>query len=489
MDKYVYNYDEWLSGHAKRKTMMEKLERSLVPFDIFEAIGMVNDKQPRSGEVVIGENTYYYELAYDYNCIGHDVYDASLTVVSLKDKWTNLLMGYNKFKVIMNHQNIKTIYSDHEDYFQQIIDMFERDDYAGLYVNRSAYINNLLARYILLRLLELHRPDLQLLVSVKTNEDGAISILAADANRNEWMMYAFSKREAMEMAHRLDGCCKSLTIIYFFNQDFEKDGNTIGYDSGCTRILSARAWMMSLPMETMERRLIEKRMLTLVSLLYNEHLDWHFDRIERVATNPPLYGSHMKEQKKALKEKGKKKNTNAKHGLPWYQKITRTLLEDALNVLGDEPKSHADIFHFLCAANMVNAHVNHCNHSINFSMKQVNRMFQTKQQIFKCLLKLAEERNPNVTISVSALPAILVNMKVEKHDFQISFRGMTREVLERFISSEVNSNGHFEGHFLQPIATALYQYSYMLRWKGLAKVQDVVEDQYIEEHPKPKQGR
>lgn len=471
MDKYVYNYDEWLSGHAKRKTMMEKLERSLVPFDIFEAIGMVNDKQPRSGEVVVGENTYHYEIAYDYNCIGHDVYDASLTVVSLKDKWTNLLMGYNKFKVVMNHQNIKTIYSDHEDYFQQIIDMFERDDYAGLYTNRSAYINNLLARYILLRLLELHRPDLQLLVSVKTKEDGAISVLAADANRNEWLMYAFSKREAMEIAHRLDGCCKSLTIIYFFNQDFEKDGNTIGYDSGCTRILSARAWMMSLPMETMERRLIEKRMLTLVSLLYNEHLDWHFDRIERVATNPPLYGSHMKEQKKALKEKRKKKSTNVKQGLPWYQKITRTLLEDALNVLGDEPKSHADIFHFLCAANMVNAHVNHCNHSINFSMKQVNRMFQAKQQIFKCLIRLAEERNPNVTISVSALPAILVNMKVEKHDFQISFRGMTREVLERVISSGVNSNGHFEGHFLQPIATALYQYSYLLRWRGLPNYQ------------------
>lgn len=471
MDKYVYNYDEWLSGHAKRKTMMEKLERSLVPFDIFEAIGMVNDKQPRSGEVVVGENTYHYEIAYDYNCIGHDVYNASLTIVSLKDKWTNLLMGYNKFKVVMNHQNIKTIYSDHEDYFQQIIDMFERDDYAGLYTNRSAYINNLLARYILLRLLELHRSDLQLLVSVKTKEEGAISVLAADANRNEWMMYAFSKREAMEMAHRLDGCCKSLNIIYFFNQDFEKDGNTIGYDSGCTRILSARAWMMSLPMETMERRLIEKRMLTLVSLLYNEHLDWHFDRIERVATNPPLYGSHMKEQKKALKEKKKKKNSNVKQGLPWYQKITRTLLEDALNVLGDEPKSHADIFHFLCAANMVNAHVNHCNHSINFSMKQVNRMFQAKQQIFKCLLKLAEERNPNVTISVSALPAILVNMKVEKHDFQISFRGMTREVLERIISSGVNSNGHFEGHYLQPIATALYQYSYLLRWRGLPNYQ------------------
>jgi hypothetical protein len=179
----------------------------------------------------------------------------------------------------------------------------------------------------------------------------------------------------------------------------------------------------------------------------------------------------MKEQKKALKEKRKKHNTNVKQGQPWYQKITRTLLEDALNVLGDEPKSHADIFHFLCAANMVNAHVNQCNHSTNFSMKQVNRMFQAKRQIFKCLIKLAEEHNPNVTISVSALPAILVNMKVERHDFQISFRGMTREVLERVISCGVKCNGHFEGHYQQPIATALYQYSYLLRWRGLANYQ------------------
>ena len=37
-------------------------------------------------------------------------------------------------------------------------------------------------------------------------------------------------------------------------------------------------------------------------------------------------------------------------------------------------------------------------------------MFQTKQQIFKCLIRLAEENNPNVTISVSSLPAILVNI-------------------------------------------------------------------------------
>ena len=103
MEKYIFSYDEWLSGHAKRKTMMEKLERSLIPFEIFDAIGMRNDRQARSGEVTVGENTYHYDISYDYQCIGHDVYDATLTTIDLKDKWTNLLMGYNKFKVVMNH--------------------------------------------------------------------------------------------------------------------------------------------------------------------------------------------------------------------------------------------------------------------------------------------------------------------------------------------------------------------------------------------------
>ena len=133
MSNFIYNYEEWLSGHANRKTMMQKLERSLIPYEIFEAIGLQNDKQERSGEICLDGNTYNYSVCYDYKCIGHDVYDATLRVVDMQDKWHNLLMGYNKFKVVMNHQNIKTIYSDHEDYFQQVIDMFEQDDYAALY--------------------------------------------------------------------------------------------------------------------------------------------------------------------------------------------------------------------------------------------------------------------------------------------------------------------------------------------------------------------
>lgn len=471
MEKKHYDYNEWLSTHTKSKTMMEKLERSLVPYDLFAAIGMKNDKQERTGDVTIGDNTYHYHIKYDYRCIGHDVYDAELNATDIRNKWHNLLMGYNKFKVVMDHQSIKTIYSDHEDFFQRIIEMFENDDWGALYQNRCAYVNNLLARYILLCLLEKYRPELQRLTTIDTKEDGKVFVMAASSNRTEMVMYAFSKREAMDMAQQFDGISKKLTIVYFFNQDFERDGNIRGFDSGCTKVVSARSFYMSLTDNTIERRIIERRMLLLVSLMYNEHLEWHFDRIDRVVADPPFYGKHMAEQKKKLKgmknkaSKARKRLEN--QGQPWWEKIPRTLLEDALNVLGDEPKTHADIFHFLCAANMVNAYVNQCKQKDKYSDRNMQRMYQAKSQIFKCIIALAEQHNPNVHISVSALPAVLTSIAIEGRKYQLSFRGMTDQVLDALLNAGVDSHGKFDGCFLQPIATALYQYSYMLRWKGI----------------------
>lgn len=464
MSKNNYNYEAWLSGHASRKSMMEKLERSLVPYELFATINLENDKESREGKVCLNDNTYQYKITYDYNCIGHDVYDAVITATDVRNRWANILMGYNKFKIVMNHNNIKTIYSDHEDYFQRVIEMFENDDSEGLYKNRSAYINNLLARYILLRLLEKHRPDMKLLRTIHLQEEGDVFVMAKTDDEKEIVMYAFSKREAMEMAKQYDGICKDFSVVYFFNQDFERDGNTLGFDSGCTRVISARTFYTGLTTDTIERRHLERQMFTLVSLLYNEHIEWHFNRIDKVISNPPLYGKHQKEQKQKLQEK--KKKDKVASGKPWWEKIYRTLLEDALNVLSDEPKSHADIFHFLCAANMVNAYVNQCNQQGKFSARQMQRMFQAKGQIFKCLLTLLKENNPHVKIKMSPLPAILVNMTVEKRPFQISFRGMNNHVIEQFQDAGIAKDGKFEGHYLQPIATALYQYSCMLRWKN-----------------------
>ena len=67
------------------------------------------------------------------------------------------------------------------------------------------------------------------------------------------------------------------------------------------------------------------------------------------------------------------------------------------------------------------------------------------------------------------MPAVLVNIRVEKIDYQISFRGMSRDILDRFRKTDICQKGRFEGFYLQTIATALYMYSYMLRWIDLLR--------------------
>ena len=116
---------------------------------------------------------------------------------------------------------------------------------------------------------------------------------------------------------------------------------------------------------------------------------------------------------------------------------------------------------------MVNAYVNQCNRKGRFNERQMKRMFEAKRQIFSCLILLTKEGNPNVRIGLTPLPAIIVGMNVEGKEFQISFRGMSEEVLESIDKAGARHDMEFSGYYLQPIATALYQYSYLLRWKGI----------------------
>jgi len=468
MKDNTYEFDQWLKSHNKSKNMMEKLERWLIPYPIFNAIGFANDGQPSQGEVLIDGNTYHYAITYDYLSNGHDVYDVVLTTAQLKNPWHNLLMGYNKFKLVFLHDKIKTIYTIDKGYFESIIEMLENNDMAGLYANRSAYTNHVMSHYILLRLIEKHLPEMQLMVGVRTQEGDLATLTAASTDRSRWIMYAFGKREALELARHYDGECQDLTVVYFYNQNFQTDGNTVGYDSGCTHVVSARSFLFSLTEDAVERMMTERRMLMLAAILHKENVEWHFNRVESVVTNIPYQGKKMAEQKQNTKEKRNKKK--ATDGKPWWERIPLTLLEDALNVIAEEPHTHTEVFHFLCAANLVNAYMNQCNRSHSFSDKQITRMFQAKRQIFKQLLTLVLAYRNDINISMSPLPALLVSIKIEKQTFQFSFRGMDSDTIERFWTTGMDRRGKFDGFFLQPVATALYQYSYLQRWQSLQSV-------------------
>ena len=468
----TYEFDQWLKSHNKSKNMMEKLERWLVPFPIFNAIGFENNGQPASGTVTVDGNTYRYNITYDYLSNGHDVYDAVLAPAKLENPWHNLLLGYNKFKLVYLHDKVKTIYTIDQGFFASIINMLERNDAGGLYANRSAYTNHVMSHYILLRLIEKHLPEMQTLVSHRTQDGGLVTLTAATPDRSRWIMYAFGKREALSLANYYDGECKDLTMVYFYNQNFQIDGNTLGYDTGCTHVVSARSFLHALTSNTEEQILTERRMLMLASILHNENVEWHFNRVQNVVTRIPYEGTKLAEQKQKQKNRkamGKHKLKKVETVKHWWEHIPLTLLEDALNVITETPRTHAEVFHFLCAANLVNAYVNRCNKSNSFSDKQMTRMFQAKRQIFKQLHILAMSHRTDVTIAMSMMPALLVRIKVEKQSFQFSFRGMGSTTLNNLYSTGIDRRGDYDGYLLQPVATALYQYSYLLRWQSIGE--------------------
>lgn len=462
----IFDYSQWLAGHSTSKSMMEKLERSLIPYELFALVPIKNDQTEIRGSIEYCGNRYAYRLSYSYNCIGHDVYDAVIDGVSISDSWNNPLLGYNRFKVVMKGESVLTIYSDHEDYFQRVIDMFENEDVAGLYSNRSSYVNNLLARYILLRLIEAHYPEYQLLAPVKSSDEGIISVMAANANRTALIMYAFSKSSAIEIARHYDGLSKNLTVVYFINRDFERDGNDEEFDTGSSKVISIRQFYNSLPLDNHEKLRLERQILLLVSLLYDEPVKWNADSILRIVMNPPKNNSKNNKEERAGKNKSRKKQKKSPR-IPenaWYHRIYRTLLEDALNVLHDTPVKHADIFHFLCAANMVNAYVNYCKRHELCSRRYLNRMYRAKQQIADSLIRLAESRNSGVAISVNGESTVFASIAVDKMRYQFSFRGVAPEHMSRLKACGL-PDGHYEGYSLQSIATALYQFSLISRWK------------------------
>lgn len=465
-----YNYEEWLAGHATRKTMMEKLERSLIPYELFARMPLKNDRQKICGTIEYGTNSYSYQIHYDYTNFGNDIYDVRITIAHLEDKWNNLIPGYNSFKVVIRDDTIITIYADHEDYFQNVIGMFEREDIAALYQHRNAYVHNLLARYILLQLIERHTPNMQMLATISTERYGNVPVIAANANRTEVIMYAFSKRDAIEIAKRFDGLARSLTIVYFLNQDFERDGNSKSYYSDTTQVVSIRSFYTAIELDNVDCRNVEHKVLMLVSLLYEEQLDWERDKISRVALAPPTKAA-VESLVKTMKNRRKRKTRPTIS--PWWNRFFRTLLEDALNVLDETPVNHRDIFHTLCAANMVNAYVNHCNRQRMYSRRQLSRMFEAKQQMFRIICSLTSNPHCTVTVNLTEDPSAYVHIKVNKIEYQFSFRGFNDEQLTQLKNSGIPTNGKYRGISLQAIATALYQYSYLQRWKGLNNMDEM----------------
>lgn len=446
METTFFSYADWLKTHARTKTSLEKLERSLVPFDLFSQIDIFSVQKGVNGEIEHEGNKYWFVVRDVYENNHLMVYEIDIHCVSQKNKWKDVLMGYTNFKVVTNENKIVTIYSTEETFFQDVLTKFETERYEELFPLRSVYLNNLLARYIIIRLSEEFLPTYRCLRSYKT-DSGNLSVLMSDEVAH-WILYAFTKKEANELARQHDKISKKLTVVYFVNQNFVDEKLNDNYRSRTATVVSIKEFYKTLNVRHDRRVVIERQIMFLLQMLHKSKLNWDENELLKAIKSAPTMASKKVE----------------------YMSIPAMLLEDALNVLVEDYGNLLDIFHFLCAGNLVNAYTNILHREKGVGYRRMSTIYRFKVKIFDVVLRLLEERNPNVKIALCHYKqekefTLLINVCVEKEVFQFRFRGMSPSMLEKMYELKINTNGAFAERRMQPIAPALYLYSYCLRWR------------------------
>lgn len=458
-----YNYAEWLKTHAKKKALMEKLERSLVPYPLFAQLDLEGMREGDGVEVEYGENVYHCLLQSRSVVNERDVLLFTLSKSRITDEWDDLLMGFSDFKVILHEGKIVTIYPFQEHYFDQIMSQFEAEAYDALYECRTLYMKNMLARYILLRLIHTHQSHLALLYSVR--HQGKVIPVLAGRESKEWIMYAFSKKEANDLARSLHDKCKRLTVVYFINRNFENEYANHNFISSHTQVISIKQFYRSFHLARCERMKVERQILFLIEMLYEQRLEWNISALRKAIQRAP----RLQDRKFA------------------WMEVPKMLVEDALSVLVEDYNNPRDIFHMLCAANLVNTYTNRYKDARKLALrnrgksaraekvflhKRVHIMYHFKNQVMETILRLLEMRSPHLRVTMAHVLGckdytILAGVKVDGRSYQFKFRGIHQSYITRLKQLGISDRGQCDAVRLQPIAPALYLYAYQLKWKNL----------------------
>lgn len=408
-------------------------------------------------------NSYLFELKTKNVVNDRDVYLFQLSKIKVTNGWEDILMGFSVFKVIAHNGKTVTIYPYQEHYFDHIIGMFEAEQYYDLYQQKTQYMKNLLARYILVKLINSHKTSLSLLYSARYKGE-LIPVLAGIESR-EWIMYAFSKKEANELAKHYQGKSKNLTVVYFINQNFEHEDKNGNFGAPGVRVISIKQFYREMKLSSSERQIIEKQVFFLIEMLYEKRLEWNEHWLFERINNAPLLTD---------------KNTR-------WMEVPKMLVEDALNVLVEDYDNPKDIFHLLCAANLINTYTNRYKDRNKLALKQRNKhikadrnekedlnrrvhiMYCFKNQVMETIIKLLKKKSCHLRISLAhvfgnAEYTLLTDVRIGGHDYQFKFRGMHPKYIVQLHELGVQDNGQYSMTRFQPVATALYLYSYHLKW-------------------------
>ena len=82
-----FTYDDWLASHHMKKNVLDRIKRSLVPWELISRIPLETLSTDGEGEIATGGNTYTYKFFGEEH-----PHETRLLRVALKKKETNNLV-------------------------------------------------------------------------------------------------------------------------------------------------------------------------------------------------------------------------------------------------------------------------------------------------------------------------------------------------------------------------------------------------------------
>ena len=96
-------------------------------------------------------------------------------------------------------------------------------------------------------------------------------------------------------------------------------------------------------------------------------------------------------------------------------------------------------------------------------------MYCFKNQVMETIVNLLKNKSRHLKVALAHVfgaseYTFLVNVRMEEQEYHFKFRGIHPKYIEELRKLGVHDNGQYNMIRLQPIAPALYLYSYHLKW-------------------------
>ena len=446
-----FTYDDWLASHHMKKNVLDRIKRSLVPWELISRIPLETLSADGEGEITTGGNIYTYKFLGEEHPHETRLLRAALKKKETNNTWTELYCEDKPYVIVLSEKgHILTAYPEGETDADELLSLFDRGKFSQIFKHRCLHVENLLTRYLMVTLCQRFYPRAEPMASRDTL-NGYVTLAAAEGKRT-WISCSLTRAEALRKIRQCAGSCDDHIAVYYTNPDFESEGAV----NGDSRLVNIQEFCSKLKLNSLERKKVEQKVFFLISMIHGDYVNWNIDRLKRIVSNAPDRWLRYKD----------------------WQPISRTLLEDALNHIVCSSKSQEDQFHFLAAANIVNARCNYYKHAeLNARQRyayreEIKKMYASKTQIFQTMIDLLEKNICKIKLSLCHVHGeeeltLLAEMNMDRMSFQFRFRGMGKKVIDQLHHFGVKDDGVFGPRYLQPIAPSVYMFSYLYRWKDV----------------------